>query len=137
MDTAGRPLTDADEVRRCRELVIPPAWRDVWICSDPCGHLQATGIDAAGRRQYLYHPQWRTRRDRRKFPHVLEIAAHLPRLRRRVARDPGTEGLTRDRVLALAARLLDRGLFRVGGEEYASGDDPTFGTICASPADRT
>jgi DNA topoisomerase IB len=127
IDSSGRPLTDADEVRRCRELAIPPAWRDVWICSDPCGHLQATGIDAAGRRQYLYHPQWRTRRERRKFSHVLEIAAHLPRLRRRVARDLGTGGLTRDRVLALAARLLDRGLFRVGGDEYASGDDPTFG----------
>jgi DNA topoisomerase I len=112
LDVEGRPLTDPDERRRCRDLVIPPAWRDVWICPDPAGHLQATGIDAAGRRQYLYHPQWRARRDRRKFAHVLEIA---------------DTRLSRERVLALAARLVDRGLFRVGGDEYANGDDPTFG----------
>jgi DNA topoisomerase IB len=120
-------LTDPDERQRCRDLVIPPAWRDVWICPDPAGHLQATGIDAAGRRQYLYHPQWRARRDRRKFAHVLEIAGHLPRLRRRIAADLAHTRLSRERVLALAARLVDRGLFRVGGDEYANGDDPTFG----------
>ncbi len=107
--------------------MIPPAWRDVWICPDPAGHLQATGIDAAGRRQYLYHPQWRARRDRRKFAHVLEIAGHLPRLRRRIAADLSAALLSRERVLALAARLVDRGLFRVGGDEYANGDDPTYG----------
>ncbi len=107
--------------------MIPPAWRDVWICPDPAGHLQATGIDAAGRRQYLYHPQWRARRDRRKFAHVLEIAGHLPRLRRRIAADLSDALLSRERVLALAARLVDRGLFRVGGDEYANGDDPTYG----------
>lgn len=123
----GRPLTDPDEVRRCRDLVIPPAWRDVWICPDPAGHLQATGIDAAGRRQYLYHPQWRLRRDRRKFAHVLDVADRLPRLRRRVTRDLRGPALSRRRTLALAARLLDQGLFRVGGDEYATGDDPTYG----------
>jgi DNA topoisomerase-1 len=116
-----------NEIERCRGLVIPPAWSDVWICADPAGHIQATGVDAAGRRQYLYHPQWRLHRDRRKFEHVLEVAHQLPRLRRRVRTDLGRGGLVREQVLALAARLLDLGLFRVGGDEYASGDDPTFG----------
>lgn len=107
--------------------MIPPAWRDVWICPDPAGHLQATGIDAAGRRQYLYHPQWRANRERRKFAHVLVIAPQLPRLRRRVGTDLGGSALSRDRVLALAVRLIDLGLFRVGGDQYATDDDPTFG----------
>lgn len=120
--TDGRPLTDAEQLRRIKDLVIPPAWRDVWICPDPAGHLQAVGVDGAGRKQYLYHPQWRQRRDRRKFAHVRAVADRLPQLRRRVARDLAGASLDRDRVLALAARLLDRGLFRVGGDEY-----PTFG----------
>jgi DNA topoisomerase I len=118
---------DDDDVRRCRSLVIPPAWSDVWICADPAGHIQATGLDAAGRKQYLYHPDWRARRDRRKFTHVVEVAKRLPRLRRRVRVDLAREGLARTTVLALAVRLLDLGLFRVGNDEYANGDDPTFG----------
>jgi DNA topoisomerase IB len=125
-DWAGGPLTQA-EVVRCQELVIPPAWADVWICADPMGHIQATGVDAAGRRQYLYHPQWRVRRDRRKFEHVLEVGAHLPLLRRRIGVDLRRDGVSREKVLALAARLIDDGLFRVGSDEYAAGDDPTFG----------
>jgi DNA topoisomerase IB len=123
----GRPLTEPGELRRCRDLVIPPAWQDVWICPDPAGHLQAIGTDAAGRRQYLYHPDWRERRDRKKFDHVLEVAQRLPRLRRRVTSDLTSGEWSRARVLALAARLLDRGLFRVGGDQYANGEDPTFG----------
>lgn len=126
-DEKGRPLTDPDELRRCRSLVIPPAWTEVWICPDPAGHLQALGTDAAGRRQYLYHPLWRQRRDRRKFDHVRKVAERLPRLRRRVAADLATAGLTRRRVLALAVRLIDRGLFRVGSDRYAAGDAPTYG----------
>ena len=116
----GRPLTDPDERLRIEELVIPPAWRDVWICLDPLGHLQSTGVDAAGRKQYLYHPRWREQRDRRKFDHMLEFAAQLPRLRRRVlaALRSGDE-LDEARVLACAVRLLDVGLFRIGGEQYA------------------
>jgi len=94
----------------------------VWICTDPQGHLQATGVDVAGRRQYLYHPLWRERRDRRKFNHVRAVAQRLPRLRRRVGTDLRDTDLSRQRVLALAARLIDRGLFRVGGDEY-----PTHG----------
>jgi len=115
------------EVVRCRDLVIPPAWRDVWICDDPVGHIQATGVDAAGRRQYLYHPRWRDGRDRLKFQHVLEVGARLPLLRRRIGTDLRRDDMSREKVLALAARLIDEGLFRVGSDEYASGDDPTFG----------
>jgi DNA topoisomerase-1 len=127
VDERGAALTDPAALRRCRELAIPPAWRDVWICPDPAGHLQATGVDAAGRRQYLYHEQWRVRRDRRKFAHVLVVAPHLARLRRRVATDLRGEALSRDRVLALAVRLIDLGLFRIGNDQYANDDDPTFG----------
>jgi DNA topoisomerase IB len=126
VDTGGRPLPAA-EVERCKALVIPPAWRQVWISPDPAGHIQAVGVDAAGRKQYLYHQQWRARRDRRKFGHVRQVAGALPRLRRRIGADLGGSEPTRERVLALAARLLDRGLFRAGGDAYAMGEDPTFG----------
>jgi DNA topoisomerase IB len=126
-DAEGRVVDDPGELERIRCLVIPPAWRDVWICRDPRGHIQATGTDAAGRRQYLYHPVWRRQRGAAKFDHVLEFAATLPRLRRRVSRDLAEPGLSRTRVLGAAARLLDLGAFRVGGEAYAVGDDATFG----------
>jgi DNA topoisomerase IB len=119
LDEAGRPLRDDGVVERIRALAIPPAWTDVWICPDPDGHLQAVGTDAAGRRQYLYDDRWRQRRDQQKFDRMLEFAAALPRLRRAVARDLDREELSRERVLAAAVRLLDLGLFRVGGEEYA------------------
>jgi DNA topoisomerase I len=115
----GDRVSDPETIARIHELAIPPAWRDVWICPDPCGHLQATGIDAAGRKQYLYHPAWRRRRDREKFRRMLEFGTDLPQLRRSVARDLRAPGLGRERVLACAVRLLDIGLFRVGGEEYA------------------
>jgi len=127
LDVGGRPLTDPDAVRRCRELVIPPAWTDVWISPDPAGHLQATGVDVAGRRQYLYHEQWSRSRSRRKFAHVLDVAGRLPRLRRHISTDLREDALSQRRVLALAVRLVDLGLFRIGGDEYAGGDDPTFG----------
>jgi len=104
---------------RIRELAIPPAWRDVWICPDPQGHLQATGTDAAGRKQYLYHQRWREQRDRAKFREMERFAEQLPKLRRRVAADLESEELSSERVLACAVRLLDVGLFRIGGEEYA------------------
>jgi DNA topoisomerase IB len=127
VDEDGRPLRSQTERERCQDLVIPPAWRDVWISTDPRGHIQATGVDAAGRRQYLYHPAWRAKRDAAKFDHVLEVARRLPRLRQRVAADLDGTGLGRQRVLATAARLLDHGLFRVGGDQYAAGDEGTFG----------
>ena len=112
---------------RIAELVIPPAWRDVWICMDPRGHLQATGVDAGGRKQYLYHASWRAHRDRRKFDSMLAFGAALPQLRRGVAHDlkvdrgkrVRVEQLTERRVLACAVRLLDLGFFRIGSEDYA------------------
>jgi DNA topoisomerase IB len=115
----GERLDDEETLARIRELAIPPAWRDVWVCLDPRGHLQATGVDAAGRKQYLYHADWRARRDQQKFDEMLEFAEALPRLRRVVRRDLEGEGADRDRVLASAVRLLDRGMFRIGSEDYA------------------
>ena len=110
-------------LERIRGLAVPPAWKDVWLYPDPLGHLQATGVDAAGRRQYLYHPRWRERRDREKFERMLSFAELLPRLRRRLARVPDDDDEpTRDRVLAAAVRLLDVGMFRVGSEQYAEED---------------
>ena len=115
----GELLADADTLQRIKELVIPPAWKKVWISSYPNGHIQAVGTDAAGRRQYLYHPAWQQERSEEKFDRVLELSTQLPAWRTSVARDLAGRGLTRERVLALALRLLDRGYFRAGGEEYA------------------
>lgn len=118
LDTTGNPLP-ADEVERIRSLVIPPAWLDVWICPVPNGHLQATGVDAAGRRQYLYHPQWRARRDRLKFSRVAEAASRLPDVRRRIGADLNRTGMPLERAAATAVRLLDLGYFRIGNDYYA------------------
>ncbi|MFZ0972747.1 MAG: DNA topoisomerase IB [Solirubrobacteraceae bacterium] len=119
-DEQGRRIDDPEDIERIRELAIPPAWKDVWVCPDPLGHLQATGVDDAGRRQYLYHPRWRERRDQEKFDRMIGFAESLPRLRRRVARTlRDGEEPNRERVLALAVRLLDIGMFRVGSEQYA------------------
>ncbi|MCU1448601.1 MAG: topoisomerase [Acidimicrobiales bacterium] len=119
LDWEGRKLTDAEELARIRALVIPPAWTDVWICTHPGGHLQATGIDAKGRRQYLYHPGWRLRRDREKFEHMLDFARALPKMRKACAKDLARPELDSRRVLACAVRLLDLGFFRIGTEGYA------------------
>jgi DNA topoisomerase IB len=116
----GRPLTDPEVLQRIAELVIPPAWKEVWICPWPHGHIQATGIDAAGRKQYLYHADWRVRRDRAKFGDMTAFARDLPALRERVEDIlTGSDELSRERVLACAIRLLDRGFFRIGSEDYA------------------
>src|SRR3954453_11478174 len=118
-DEDGERVTEAEVLERIRELGIQPAWRDVWICPYPNGHLQATGVDAAGRKQYRYHDAWRTRRDAEKFADMVRFARALPRLREQVERDlTSTDKLTRERVLACAVRLLDRGFFRIGTEEY-------------------
>lgn len=112
----GEKITDPEILQRCKDLVIPPAWRDVWICQYPNGHLQAVGTDAAGRRQYLYHEAWRARRDAEKFDRMLDFARSLPDLRRVCLKElAASEEPTRDRVLAGAVRLLDHGFFRVGG----------------------
>ena len=117
LDQRGNPVRDGDR-ERIRELVIPPAWRDVWICPWPNGHIQATGVDDAGRRQYLYHEHWRRRRDEEKFDRVLELAPVLPEFRKVVESDLGSGGYSRNRALGIALRMLDHGVFRVGGEEY-------------------
>jgi DNA topoisomerase I len=122
----GTPVTDAATLQRIDDLVIPPAWRSVWICPYPNGHIQAVGRDAAGRRQYLYHQQWQEERAEEKFDRVLELAPALPDMRRHIAADLRGRGLTRDRVLALALHLLDLGYFRTGGEQYAE-ENNSFG----------
>ena len=119
LDEQGRRITDREVLERLQALAIPPAWQDVWICADPLGHLQATGMDAAGRKQYLYHARWREHRDRQKFERMLRFAEKLPRLRREIKRDLSDAEPRRESVLACAVRLLDIGMFRIGGEEYA------------------
>ena len=119
VDSDGLRLDDPETVERIHALVIPPAWEDVWICPYPNGHIQVVGIDAAGRKQYLYHSAWREQQDREKFDQMLEFARTLPRIRERTREDLRADGLSRERVLACAVRLLDRGFFRIGGEEYA------------------
>lgn len=124
-DTDGTLIKD-DRLDRIRGLAIPPAWRDVWICPWPNGHIQATGVDAAGRRQYRYHDQWRARRDAEKHERVLQIAHQLPDVRDEVVAALRTRGLNRERVLATAIRLLDLGAFRIGSEQYAE-ENGTYG----------
>ncbi len=129
-DPDGDRIDDPEVLQRIAQLAIPPAWREVWVCMDPLGHLQATGIDAAGRKQYLYHERWRAHRDRIKFDSMIAFGEALPRLRRRVTRDLGSrnggtacgaaeKSLSRERVLACSVRLLDLGFFRIGSEDYA------------------
>ncbi|GHH37064.1 DNA topoisomerase IB [Streptomyces candidus] len=119
----GERLTDARELQRVRALVIPPAWRDVWISPHPNGHIQAVGTDEAGRRQYLYHPLFREQQEAAKHARVLELGAVLPEVRREVATGLGGPGLSRERVLSLGIRLLDVGFFRVGDERYVRSHD--------------
>ena len=119
LDREGRRITDADEIERIRSLAIPPAWRDVWISPYPNGHIQAVGTDAAERRQYLYHQDWRIKRDKMKFDRVLAAARKLPTARRAIARDLGLEGMPLERADAVAVRLLDLGYFRIGSDIYA------------------
>jgi DNA topoisomerase IB len=125
-DADGVLIKDDDLLDRIRGLAIPPAWKDVWICPWPNGHVQATGVDAAGRRQYRYHDQWRARRDAEKHERVLEIAHQLPDVRDAVNAGLRTRGLTRDRVLACAIRMLDLGAFRIGSEQYEE-ENGTYG----------
>jgi DNA topoisomerase-1 len=122
----GSLVDDPEVLSRIRALAIPPAWNDVWICTWPNGHLQATGMDNAGRRQYRYHDDWRKRRDVEKFERVREFGRVLPSLRQTVERDLQRRGLGKRRVVAAAVRLLDIGYFRVGGEQYAEEND-TYG----------
>jgi DNA topoisomerase IB len=120
VDVDGQRVDHDDVLDRIRSLAIPPAWTDVWICSDPLGHIQATGVDAKGRRQYRYHDRWTEQRAAEKFDRMLDFARRLPKLRERVREDLALEGMPRDRVLACAVRLLEVGCFRIGGAAYAA-----------------
>jgi DNA topoisomerase-1 len=125
-EATGKVIDDPDTLERIRSLVIPPAWEGVWICPWPNGHIQAIGTDARGRKQYRYHDRWREHRDRQKFDRMLDFARSLPHLREVADRQLRRRGPTRERVLAGAVRLLDRGFFRIGSEEYAE-DNDTYG----------
>ncbi|GAA3082657.1 DNA topoisomerase IB [Pseudonocardia yunnanensis] len=128
-DAAGSPIADPAEIARIKALVIPPAWQDVWISADPDGHIQAIGVDAAGRRQYRYHEEWRRLRDQEKYDRVLGLGRRLADVRAELLDRLAEKGLGRDRVLAAGVRMLDIGVFRSGGEEYAPGDDDEDGTF--------
>jgi DNA topoisomerase-1 len=119
VDAHGKSVRDEQTLRRIRSLVIPPAWTEVWICPDADGHLQATGFDARGRKQYRYHPRFREVREQTKYSRMIDFARALPRIRRRVARDLKRPGLPRAKVLAAVVRLLEATLIRVGNDEYA------------------
>ncbi|MHB1986577.1 MAG: DNA topoisomerase IB [Acidimicrobiales bacterium] len=122
----GARVCDAETLERIADLAVPPAWREVWISPWPHGHIQATGTDAAGRRQYRYHDEWRRKRDIEKFERMVLFGKSLPTLRARVSADLGPSGYPKDKILATAVRLLDIGYFRIGGEAYAEEND-TFG----------
>jgi DNA topoisomerase-1 len=126
VDENEERIDELEVLERIRELVIPPAWDNVWICPYPFGHIQAVGTDAAGRRQYIYHQRWRERRDQEKFDEMIRFARALPSLRKTAARHLGLRGMPRERVLACAVRLLDRGFFRIGSEGYAE-QNQTYG----------
>ena len=117
LDQHGERL-DPEQVQRCKDLVIPPAWQDVWITPHPNGHLQAVGTDDAGRRQYLYHPHWRASRDAAKFDRILDFGKAMSKARERVLTDIGAEGMSLERACAVAVRLLDLGYFRIGNDVY-------------------
>ena len=114
----GIRLRDPRTLQRIESLAIPPAWTDVWICKRPSGHLQATGRDARGRKQYRYHPDWRTARDENKYERLIDFAKVLPRVRKRVSRHLARRGLPREKVLAAIVKMLETTLVRVGNDEY-------------------
>jgi DNA topoisomerase-1 len=122
----GRPIRDGETLTRIRSLAVPPAWRNVWICPDATGHLQATGRDARGRKQYRYHPRWREVRDGNKYERMIAFGRALPLIRKRVQKDLSRPGLPREKILATVVRLLEVTLIRVGNEEYAKQNE-SFG----------
>ena len=126
----GAVVADPATLSRIADLAIPPAWRQVWISPDPLGHVQVTGIDSRGRLEYRYQALWREQRDAQKFQHMLRFARALPRLREACLADLRRRRLNRERVAAAAVRLIDLGLFRIGGERYAELDHHYAGTCC-------
>jgi DNA topoisomerase I len=125
-DPQGWLIRDAATLARIKALAVPPTWTAVWICPDADGHIQATGRDARGRKQYIYHPRWRRVRDETKFEHMLSFGRALPRMRQRVEADLNRDGLPREKVLAAVVRLMERSLARIGNPEYAKQNE-TFG----------
>lgn len=125
-DTAGKEIKDETRVLRLNRLAIPPAYKNVWICPSPNGHLQATGLDARGRKQYRYHERWRAERDENKYEKMVVFAQALPKIRRRINRDLKRRGLPREKVLATVVQLLEKTFIRVGNEEYAR-ENKSFG----------
>src|SRR5437867_8319252 len=126
LDTEGKTIRDEQRLLRIKRLAIPPAWTEVWICPSPNGHIQATGRDARGRKQYRYHERWREVRDENKFDRLAQFAKALPNIRRRVAQDLNLPGLPREKVLATVVRLLERTFIRIGNDEYAR-ENKSFG----------
>src|SRR6266403_3651905 len=126
LDTEGKTIRDEQRLLRIKRLAIPPAWTEVWICPSPNGHIQATGRDARGRKQYRYHERWREVRDENKYDRMLVFGKALPRIRRRVNKDLALSGLPRNKVLATVVQLLERTFIRVGNEAYAR-DNKSFG----------
>jgi DNA topoisomerase-1 len=126
IDKAGEKIADHKTLERIRKLAIPPAWKDVWICASPNGHLQATGIDGRGRKQYRYHAGWRAIRDETKYNRMIAFGRALPAIRERVRRDLARDGLPREKILATIVRLLETTLIRIGNREYAR-DNASFG----------
>lgn len=125
-DTAGKRIKDEPRILRLNRLAIPPAYRDVWICPSPNGHLQATGLDDRGRKQYRYHERWRAERDENKYEKMVVFGQALPKIRRRLARDLKRRGLPREKVLATVVQLLEKTFIRIGNEEYAK-ENKSFG----------
>jgi DNA topoisomerase-1 len=125
-DAKGKIMRDAKNLQRIQSLVIPPAWTNVWICSDPVGHIQATGTDARGRLQYRYHPRWRAQRDKTKYDKLLDFGSHLPNIRSRIEQDLRRSALTHEKMMALCVRLLDVTHMRIGNAEYAK-DNHSYG----------
>src|SRR6266487_5743255 len=125
-DTEGKLIRDEQRLLRIKRLAIPPAWTNVWICPSPNGHVQATGRDARGRKQYLYHERWRQVRDENKYDRIVIFAEALPKIRKRVRKDLALPGLPRDKILATVVQLLERTFIRVGNEEYAR-ENKSFG----------
>ena len=126
IDADGNRIRDDEQIDQIKALAIPPAWRDVWICPYENGHIQATGIDDAGRKQYLYHEKWSLQQSMRKFDEMLDFSRQLPKLRKTVAEDLGGDEISKNRVLACAVRLMDLGFFRIGSEQYAE-ENSTYG----------
>src|SRR4051812_23755888 len=126
VDAAGRPITDEAKLERIRSLAIPPAWKDVWIAPTARSKLQATGVDAAGRKQYLYHPEYRARQEQAKYDKLIRFAERLPQLRAAMSEHMAIDGLPEEKVAAVAARLINLGWFRVGSDRYAK-TSRTFG----------